>query len=68
MSEQTNPQTESAAMTDEELEQVNGGYKAILGQKLPTNFFMRRCSEFNCTAKEQARTTNRVYKGCPFAD
>lgn len=68
MSEQTNPQTKFDALTDEELEQVNGGYKVTPGQQLPPNFLQDICSGKHSTDAWMAFKSNRVYKGCPFAN
>lgn len=68
MSEQTNPQTKFDALTDEELEQVNGGYKVIPGKPLPPNFLRDICSGKHCTGAWLAFKSSRVCDGCPFAN
>lgn len=69
MNEQANPQTKFDALTDEELEQVNGGYKVIPGKKpLPPNFLQDICSGKHCERAWLAFKSNRVCNDCPYAN
>lgn len=60
MSEKTNPQTEFAALTDEELEQVNGGWLKP-GDEASASFHRKFC--FYC-AKRYTMVDCRICMDC----
>lgn len=64
MSDQTNPQTNFTAMTDQELEQVNGGWSP--GKRLTSTAFKYVCMAKHCKDADKALSTLRICEGCTY--